>query len=253
MDAAASEICYAASGYAPIPPISWPGFVRDRPKPGTTVTRDAPLCTLFATGPDSAATRAMLRGRAAELRTCSPDGGTPMTTSPSGAKFPFPSVNALTAPLVERLVADAEALRLSVTTENGARMVDAGASVRGSIEAGRRIAEICLGGLGTVSIAPAGPVASWPYSVIVHAADPVIACLGSQYAGWSLADETGDSASSPSAPAPAGPSRWWRISTANSATGTPPPTPPWCWRRPAARRPPSSPRWPRPRASRPSS
>lgn len=116
-----------------------------------------------------------------------------MTTSPSGANRPFPSVNALTAPLVERLVADAEALRLSVTTENGARMVDAGANVRGSIEAGRRIAEICLGGLGTVSITPSGPIASWPYSVIVHAADPVIACLGSQYAGWSLADETGDS------------------------------------------------------------
>jgi uncharacterized protein len=68
MDAAASEICYAALGYAPIPPIVWPDFVRDRPKPGTTVARDAPLCTLFATGPDSAATRAMLRGQAAELR-----------------------------------------------------------------------------------------------------------------------------------------------------------------------------------------
>ncbi|WP_313898394.1 ATP-grasp domain-containing protein [Methylobacterium sp. J-068] len=68
-DAAATEICYAASGYAPMPPIDWPDFVRDRPKPGTTVARDAPLCTLFATGPDSAATRAMLRGRAAELRT----------------------------------------------------------------------------------------------------------------------------------------------------------------------------------------
>jgi predicted ATP-grasp superfamily ATP-dependent carboligase len=69
MDAAASEICYAASGYAPMPPISWPDFVRDRPRPGTTVARHAPLCTLFATGPDSAATRAMLRSRAAELRT----------------------------------------------------------------------------------------------------------------------------------------------------------------------------------------
>ncbi|KQP74596.1 tetrahydromethanopterin C1 transfer protein [Methylobacterium sp. Leaf111] len=68
VDAAASEICYAASGYAPIPPITWPDFVRDRPRPGTTVARHAPLCTLFATGPDSAATRAMLRGRAAELR-----------------------------------------------------------------------------------------------------------------------------------------------------------------------------------------
>ena len=34
---------------------------------------------------------------------------------------------------------------------------------------------------------------SWPYTVTVHTADPVLACLGSQYAGWSLADETGDS------------------------------------------------------------
>ncbi|WP_336486952.1 methenyltetrahydromethanopterin cyclohydrolase [Methylobacterium nigriterrae] len=106
----------------------------------------------------------------------------------------YPSVNTLTAPLVERLIADAEVLRLSVTQEaGGARMVDAGAGVRGSIEAGRRIAEICLGGLGTVTISPSGPVSSWPYSVVVHANDPVIACLGSQYAGWSLADESGDS------------------------------------------------------------
>ena len=106
----------------------------------------------------------------------------------------YPSVNALTAPLIERFVADAATLRLSVSqAAGGARMVDAGAQARGSIEAGRRIAEICLGGLGTVTIAPSGPIASWPYSVIVHAADPVLACLGSQYAGWSLADEAGDS------------------------------------------------------------
>ncbi|NEU12549.1 methenyltetrahydromethanopterin cyclohydrolase [Methylobacterium sp. BTF04] len=116
-----------------------------------------------------------------------------MTTSPTAQSRPYPSVNALTAPMVERLVADADVLRLAVTTQNGARMIDAGATVRGSIEAGRRLAEICLGGLGTVSIAPSGPISSWPYSVVVHAADPVIACLGSQYAGWSLADETGDS------------------------------------------------------------
>lgn len=116
-----------------------------------------------------------------------------MTTSPTGASRPYPSVNALTAPLVERLVADAHVLRLAVSTESGARMVDAGAGVRGSIEAGRRLAEICLGGLGTVTISPSGPIAAWPYSVIVHAADPVIACLGSQYAGWGLADEAGDS------------------------------------------------------------
>ncbi|MFB0492532.1 methenyltetrahydromethanopterin cyclohydrolase [Methylobacterium sp. OAE515] len=106
----------------------------------------------------------------------------------------YPSINALSGPLVERLVADAATLRLSVSqAAGGARMVDAGAQARGSIEAGRRIAEICLGGLGTVTIVPSGPIASWPYSVTVHSADPVLACLGSQYAGWSLADETGDS------------------------------------------------------------
>ena len=106
----------------------------------------------------------------------------------------YPSINALSGPLVERLVADAPTLRLSVSqAAGGARMVDAGAQARGSIEAGRRIAEICLGGLGTVTIAPSWPIASWPYSVTVHSADPVLACLGSQYAGWSLADETGDS------------------------------------------------------------
>ena len=105
-----------------------------------------------------------------------------------------PSINALTAPLVDRLVADAGALRLSVHQEaGGARMIDAGSQARGSIEAGRRIAEICLGGLGTVSIAPTGTVAAWPFSIVVHSADPVLACLGSQYAGWGLSDEDGDS------------------------------------------------------------
>jgi methenyltetrahydromethanopterin cyclohydrolase len=106
-----------------------------------------------------------------------------------------PSVNALTKPLVDRLVADATMLRLSVTSgPRGARLVDAGAQVPGSLEAGRRIAEICLGGLGTVSFTPLGPIPRWPFSVNVHTADPVLACLGSQYAGWSLAAGTGKDA-----------------------------------------------------------
>jgi predicted ATP-grasp superfamily ATP-dependent carboligase len=68
VDAAATEICYAATGYAPMPPVDWPAFVRDRPRSGTTVARHAPLCTLFATGSDSAATREMLRSQAARLQ-----------------------------------------------------------------------------------------------------------------------------------------------------------------------------------------
>ncbi|MBT2971798.1 MAG: methenyltetrahydromethanopterin cyclohydrolase [gamma proteobacterium symbiont of Ctena orbiculata] len=98
-----------------------------------------------------------------------------------------PSINALTAPLVASLIEDAEMLRLGVERlENGCLLVDAGIHTAGSLEAGRRIAEICLGGLGSVSLSGSGPVAGWPLSVHVHTVDPVLACLGSQYAGWSL-------------------------------------------------------------------
>jgi methenyltetrahydromethanopterin cyclohydrolase len=98
-----------------------------------------------------------------------------------------PSINQLTAPLVASLVADADILRLAVERlENGCRIVDAGIKARGSLEAGRRIAEICLGGLGHVTLMGSGPIAGWPLSVHVHSNDPVLACLGSQYAGWSL-------------------------------------------------------------------
>jgi methenyltetrahydromethanopterin cyclohydrolase len=98
-----------------------------------------------------------------------------------------PSINALTAPMVQALVAQAEELRLGIERlENGCLLVDAGIHAKGSLEAGRRIAEICLGGLGTVTLSGSGPVAGWPLSVHVHTNDPVLACLGSQYAGWSL-------------------------------------------------------------------
>ncbi|CAM5767283.1 Methenyltetrahydromethanopterin cyclohydrolase [Labrys miyagiensis] len=105
------------------------------------------------------------------------------------------SVNALAKPLTDKLVADAGSLRLSVSAGPGdCRFIDAGAEATGSVEAGRRIAEICLAGLGEVSLAPSGPVASWPFSVTVRTANPVLACLGCQYAGWSLNTGTGKGA-----------------------------------------------------------
>jgi methenyltetrahydromethanopterin cyclohydrolase len=101
-----------------------------------------------------------------------------------------PSVNARTAPLVAALIADADALRLTVDRPaDGPCVVDAGIACRGGIEAGRRIAEICLGGLGHVSVdAGDGP------SLSVHTDTPVLACLASQYAGWSLAHGEGKAA-----------------------------------------------------------
>lgn len=104
----------------------------------------------------------------------------------------LPSVNQLAAPLVEQLVSQAKALRLAVSQAgNGARIIDAGIEAAGGVEAGRRIAEICLGGLGRVAVNPAGAFAEWPWELAVSTSQPVLACLGSQYAGWSLAHGAG--------------------------------------------------------------
>lgn len=104
------------------------------------------------------------------------------------------SVNTLAAPLVESLVRDAPLLDLAVERlDNGCTLVDGGIEVAGGLEAGRRIAEICLGGLGRVTLTH-GETAAWPVGVTVHTTAPVLACLGSQYAGWSLSHGEGKGA-----------------------------------------------------------
>ncbi|MGO8916333.1 MAG: methenyltetrahydromethanopterin cyclohydrolase [Stellaceae bacterium] len=104
---------------------------------------------------------------------------------------PAPSVNASSAPMVTALLRDAAMLRLGVTRDAcGATLVDAGIAAPGGIEAGRRIAEICLAGLGRVSLVPSEGASPWLVSI--HTAQPVLACLGSQYAGWSLQHQEGD-------------------------------------------------------------
>jgi methenyltetrahydromethanopterin cyclohydrolase len=103
-----------------------------------------------------------------------------------------PSVNRLAAPLVERLVGDAAALRLGVErAPSGAVIVDAGIDVVGGIQAGRRIVEICMGGLGQVRIAAQPRFAHWPWTIEVGSMDPVTSCLASQLAGWSLSHGEG--------------------------------------------------------------
>lgn len=100
------------------------------------------------------------------------------------------SVNKYTQPLVQQLIDDADKLRLGVEKlENGCTIIDAGINVPGGLEAGRIITEICMGGLGTVSITQSSYTENWPLSINVHSSNPVLACLGSQYAGWSLAHE----------------------------------------------------------------
>jgi len=104
------------------------------------------------------------------------------------------SVNGLARPLVGRLLASADALALNVARDaSGACIVDAGIAARGSVAAGLLIGEICMGGLGHVSLRSGG-LEGWPTWLEVRSSQPVLACLASQYAGWSLAaskEETG--------------------------------------------------------------
>ncbi|MDD1616597.1 MAG: methenyltetrahydromethanopterin cyclohydrolase, partial [Methylococcaceae bacterium NSP1-2] len=101
-----------------------------------------------------------------------------------------PSVNKLTQPLVQHLLDNAAKLRIGVEVlANGCTVIDAGINAIGGLEAGRIIAEICLGGMGTVSISHSSYTNNWPLSVNVHTGNPVLGCLGSQYAGWSLSHE----------------------------------------------------------------
>jgi methenyltetrahydromethanopterin cyclohydrolase len=67
----------------------------------------------------------------------------------------------------------------------GALVIDAGIQVAGSLEAGLMVARICLGDAATVTIVPENEdrLAS-DIGVMVRTDQPVLACLGGQYAGW---------------------------------------------------------------------
>jgi len=109
------------------------------------------------------------------------------TTSTILALAPRFSLNDHVAPLVAKLVDTAASMRVGVDrTTAGTVIVDAGIGQIGGVEAGLRIAEICMGGLGHVELTTDMSTSHWPWRVQVHSSDPVLACLGSQLAGWSL-------------------------------------------------------------------
>jgi methenyltetrahydromethanopterin cyclohydrolase len=97
------------------------------------------------------------------------------------------SVNARAAVLVEKLSSACAELKIATRRgQFGETLIDAGAGQPGSIAAGLLIAEICMGGLGTVELTVSNATPRWPWTLIVRSSNPVIACLGSQYAGWRL-------------------------------------------------------------------
>jgi methenyltetrahydromethanopterin cyclohydrolase len=51
-----------------------------------------------------------------------------------------------------------------------------------------------MGGLGKVQLTSSAIAPRWPWTLLVHSSNPVIACLASQYAGWRLAHGKGSDA-----------------------------------------------------------
>jgi methenyltetrahydromethanopterin cyclohydrolase len=96
------------------------------------------------------------------------------------------SLNERARELADRLSGDADALRIAVKTSGGARLIDCGSSVPGGLEAGRRFAEITMGGLGSVGFAPVVLDGRWFPGLTVVTDHPALACLGAQYAGWQI-------------------------------------------------------------------
>ena len=86
------------------------------------------------------------------------------------------SVNALAGEIVDRLVAGADRYRVSVSRgASGELLIDAGARAPGGIDAGLLLTEICMGGLGRVSLAHAPGAEKWPFWLTVGSSDPVVA------------------------------------------------------------------------------
>ncbi len=107
----------------------------------------------------------------------------------------WPSVSALSAPLVDDLISRRGELGLGVSyLDQKATIIDAGIKCSGGLEAGRRIAEVCMGGLGSVRLRAGSNADPWNWWLDVHASHTVLACLGSQYAGWSLTHGEGKQA-----------------------------------------------------------
>jgi methenyltetrahydromethanopterin cyclohydrolase len=89
--------------------------------------------------------------------------------------------------IAEQCIARAGELRVAVSTlSNGAAVIDAGVSATGGLGAGIALAELCMGGLGQVTLASFTiENEAWP-GVQVWTDHPAESCMASQYAGWAI-------------------------------------------------------------------
>jgi len=100
------------------------------------------------------------------------------------------SVNRLAWKLLDELVENAELCGISIEkTDSGTTIIDAGANARGGFEAGKIITEICMGGCAKAAITHQKYGDLDLPSIQIYSDHPIIATLGSQYAGWQINKE----------------------------------------------------------------
>jgi len=100
------------------------------------------------------------------------------------------SVNSLAWKLLDKLIENAGLYRVNETkAENGATIIDAGIEAEGGFQAGKLITEICMGGCGKAKIAYRKYGDFELPSISVDTDNPIIATLGSQYAGWQIKED----------------------------------------------------------------
>lgn len=96
-------------------------------------------------------------------------------------------LNQRAAELCDALVGERDALRIAVgASDSGTRLIDCGIAAPGGLEAGRRLAEICLAGLGQVELMPSTLEFTAGLAVTTRTDQPVAACMAAQYAGWQI-------------------------------------------------------------------
>ena len=93
--------------------------------------------------------------------------------------------NEHTLRLFQSAKATADRDRTVPTTIDGAEILDAGIATSGSINAGILLARLCMADCAEIQIVPADAnTLVSDQAVHVRTDDPLVACLGAQYAGW---------------------------------------------------------------------
>ncbi len=99
------------------------------------------------------------------------------------------SVNRMAWRLLQRLVENSYLYKVKVEkTDSETTIIDAGIDAEGGFRAGELVTEICMGGCGKAKTLHKQYGDLGLPSIFVYTDHPVIATLGSQYAGWQISE-----------------------------------------------------------------